>query len=207
MSNDDWYRNKKWDDKIEAHFFKKLSRSRSGRDQYLVIQALTLTETKPEVTLRLAQLFFETRTDDFHDVQAYLAIADAYKSLGQFEAAIRYYKSVLKREMEFPKHLTNVYVELPYLIATLALDEHYEFALGLLTEGLCEITFPVDEFMFYASNALIASEQGLNESASIHAQTAIKVAGVKKSGFRYHQSIGLVGDQHKSTMKKILRLS
>lgn len=207
MSDGDWFRNKKWNDKIETHFFQKLARARSSRDQYLVIQALTLSEIEPGTTLRLVQLYFETRKDEFHDVQAFSAAADAYKNLGDLEAAIENYKNVLKREKEFPSHLTNTYVELPYLIARLRLEEHYDFATNLLSKGLREIAFPVDKFMFYAASALIASEQGLTESASIHARNAIETADIKRSGFRSHQSIGLVGDAHKSTIKWLLCFS
>ena len=207
MSDGDWFRNIKWNDKIENHFFEKLARARSSRDQYLVIQALTLSETEPGVTLRLMELYFETRTDDFHDVQAHSATGDAYKNLGDLERAIVSYKRVLKREEDFPNHLTNTYVELPYLIATKSLDKHYDFATSQLSKGLREIALPVDEFMFHAANALIASEQRRMESASDHARNAIEAAGITKTGFRYHQSIGLVGNEHKSTIKRLRRIT
>ncbi len=53
MSNTDWYRNTQWNEEIEKDFFTKLNRSRSKRDQHLVIQALSLTKNYPEVTLQL----------------------------------------------------------------------------------------------------------------------------------------------------------
>lgn len=207
MSDGVWYRNTKWNHDIEAQFFQRLSRSRSARDQQLVIQALTLSKTEPEASLQLVQLFFQTRTDEFHDVQADLAAANAHQSLGQTDLAISYYKSVLKREEKCPTHLTNVYIELPYLVATLTLKEHFSFALNVLANGLREISFPVDHFKFHTATALIAAEQGKRDIASTHAKTAIAVAGISKSGFRYHQAIGLVGSQYKPTFKKLLRLA
>lgn len=207
MNDRNWYRNTKWNDEIEAQFLERLSRSRSSRDQQLVIQASTLSKTEPEASLWLVELFFETRTDAFQDVLAYMAAAEAYQSLGQLEAAISQYKSVLKREEECPKHLTNVYLELPYLIATRSLEEHFGFAVRLLAKGPREVSFPVDHFMFHAAKALIAAQQRKDEIAYTHARTAIGVAGIRKSGFRYHQSIGLVGRQHDATFKKLLRIA
>lgn len=37
MSSEDWYRNEIWNDEIEEAFFKKLSRARSQKSQYLKI--------------------------------------------------------------------------------------------------------------------------------------------------------------------------
>ena len=70
MSSDDWYRNEDWNESIEEHFYSKLKRARSQRDQYLVIQALTLADNHPKVTLRLVSEYFESRKDQFDDVRA-----------------------------------------------------------------------------------------------------------------------------------------
>ncbi len=62
-------------------------------------------------------------------------------------------------------------------------------------------------FFWRAANALIASEQGRKTDSSNHAKKAIDAAQVKKSGFRYHQNIGLVGKEHQGVMKKLLKLA
>ena len=98
MSSEDWYRNKDWSQETRDAFFKKLERARSQRDQYLVIQALTLSKTHPKITLELVDYFFETRTNSFEDMRALLAKADAYRSMGQHGDAVAAYKSVLEQE-------------------------------------------------------------------------------------------------------------
>jgi len=72
-----WFRQETWDEGIEQDFLARLSRSRSQRDQYLVIQALTIAKTFPSVALRLADHYFETKKDNFEDVRALSTKADA----------------------------------------------------------------------------------------------------------------------------------
>lgn len=36
---------------------------------------------------------------------------------------------------------------------------------------------------------------------------ALEAAQVKSSGFRYHQDVGLVGEKHQETIKKLIRLA
>lgn len=67
----DWFRQETWDEKIEQDFLARLSRSPSQRDQYLVIQVLTIAKTFPAVALRLADIYFETKKDNFDDVRAF----------------------------------------------------------------------------------------------------------------------------------------
>ncbi|MER0374436.1 hypothetical protein ABRZ67_21615 [Vibrio vulnificus] len=81
MSSEDWYRNEDWDETIEQEFYSKLKRARTQKDQYLIIQALSLSENHPDVTLRLVKEYFETKKNDFEDVRALLAKAAAYKKL------------------------------------------------------------------------------------------------------------------------------
>ena len=53
--NDDWCRNKKWNNRIECVFKDKLEKSGSAKVQYLKIQASYLVAKKPEVALRLIE--------------------------------------------------------------------------------------------------------------------------------------------------------
>jgi tetratricopeptide (TPR) repeat protein len=207
MSREDWYRNADWNSEIEDAFFAKLARARSQRDQYLVIQALSLTDRYPEVALRLVDTYFETRNDDFDDVRALMARARAYMTLGQLSKAVEAYKAVLDREAEFPRHKTHTYLDLPYLVACEELTDEYDFALSLLAEGLGDVVFPVDRFIRHASKALIASARGENIVARAEAVDALKVAQVKTSGFRYHKDVGLVGSDHAAVLAKLRKLA
>ncbi|MEM9059945.1 MAG: hypothetical protein AAGD13_05740 [Pseudomonadota bacterium] len=207
MASDDWYRNTEWNDRVQEAFFAKLSRARSQRDQYLVIQANTLASIAPEVTLELVEFYFATRFDDFEDVRAHLASANAYGAMGKTDKEIEAYKKVLAREREFPGHQTEACFELPYLIALNRVSSEYEFAICVLMEGYDRAVFPIDHFKWHTAKALISGDEGRKEDAAVHAGKALEMAGVKKSGFRYHQRLGLVTEKYHGTLERLLDLT
>lgn len=200
MSSDDWYRNKDWNESIEEHFYSKLKRARAQRDQYLVIQALTLADKHPKVTLRLVDEYFESRKDQFDDVRALLAKANAYFALNDLETCIAAFKEVLGREREFPKHQTGVYLDYPYLVATQKIESEFSYALDVLNDHVDRLTFPLDYYKWHASKALISND-------GFEAKKALDVAEVKNSGFRFHQDVGLVGKEHQETIKQLCKIS
>ena len=200
MSREDWYRNTDWNESIEEHFYSKLKRARTQRDQYLVIQALTLADKRPEVSIRLVREYFESRKNQFDDVRALLAKANAFVALNDIESCISTFKEMLEREREFPNHQTGVYLDYPYLVATQKIEHEYANALDVLNEHFDRLTFPLDYFKWHASKALI------NNDGS-EAQKALDVAKVKKSGFSFHQDVGLVGKVHEKTIKHLCKIS
>lgn len=54
--------------------------------------------------------------------------------------------------------------------------------------------------MWYAAKALI-------ENDGYYASRALEAAEVKDSGFRYHKNLGLVGEEHAETIKKLRAIS
>ena len=200
MATIDWYRNKKWNEIIEKAFFEKLKRARSQRDQYLVIQALTLVKRNPEVTLRLVDYYFESRKGDFDDVRALLARAEAYLELEEIEKAMAAYRAVLIREEEFPNHQSGAYVDYPYIVATRGIESENENALNVLKKHSSRITFPLDKFKWHSAKALI-------EKDGVSASQALEAAEVKKSGFKFHQNVGLVGKEFADTIKQLRKIS
>ncbi len=207
MSRDDWFRNTTWDSNIEEAFFEKLSRARTQRDQYLAIQATTIAPYQPQAALRLVERYFDTRKDDFHDVQAFWAKVHAYRKLGNSVATVTAYKQILAREAEFPRHKTNAYVGFPYFVARERLEGEYEYAIKVLEDRIGDIRFPIDRFMWHASFALISSELGNESVAKEHAKQAVAAAEARKTGFRYHQNLGLVGKEHKPVVKTLVNLA
>lgn len=200
MSSEDWYRNIDWNESIEERFYSKLKRARTQRDQYLVIQALTLADKHPKVSIRLVGEYFESRKDQYDDVLAFLAKANAFIALKDIESCIFTFKEGLEREKEFPNHQTGVYLDYPYLVATQKIEHEYANALDVLNEHVDRLTFPLDHFKWHASKALI------NNDGS-EAQKALDAAKVKKSGFRFHQDVGLVGKEHEKTIKHLCKIS
>ena len=196
MDADDWYRNSKWNREIEEKFFSKLSKARSQRDQYLVIQALTLVGRHPEVTHQLVDQYFEYRKDKFEDVRALLARANAFMVQKNVTGAMQAFRTILDGETEFPKHQTTTYVDYPYIVAMLEISEEYANAIKTLEAHKDRLMFPLDRFKWHAAMALIKKNRE-------HASEALGAAQIEKSGFRFHQKVGLVGKDHAKTIRKL----
>jgi tetratricopeptide (TPR) repeat protein len=207
VSRNDWYRNKAWSPDIEKIFFEKLSRARSQRDQYLVIQALELARQQPLAALDLVDHYFETRKSNFHDLQALLAKVDAKQALRDKAAVVETYKKILAREAEHPNQKSDAHVAFPYFVATEEIKDEYDFALDVLENRKDHLTFPLDRFKWHASYALISTQLGDKSTAKDHAIEAVAAAEAKKSGFRYHQNLGLVGKEHRSVVKTLIHLT
>jgi len=200
VSSDDWYRNEDWNESIEEHFYSKLKRARTQRDQYLVIQALTLTDKNPMVSLRLVDEYFESRKNQFDDVRALLAKANAFMALGDIERCVVTYKEILQREIEFPNHQTGTFLDYPYLVATQKIETEFANALDVLNEHIDRLMFPLDYYKWHASKAIISNDGS-------EAKKALDAAKVKRSGFRFHQDVGLVGKEHEKTIKQLCKIS
>jgi tetratricopeptide (TPR) repeat protein len=204
MTSDDWFRNKSWNARTEDAFFDKLRRARR-KEQYLRIQASTLASTYPEVALRLLEHYFAL-DDKFDHAQAFVDRATAYLAMGNIESAIQAYEDALARENEFPNLQTQANLDLPFLIASRGIDHLYERALQLLTNSQSRLAFPVDHFRWYAAKALILSARGEQKDAKASACEALAWAEKDSSGFRHHQTIGLVGHQYEATELKMKEL-
>jgi len=200
MSLDDWYRNKEWNEDIESNFFAKLKRAKSQRDQYLVIQALTLTDMHPKVSLRLVDKYFGSREDKFDDVRALLARAQSYLTLDEIDDAMEAFRAVLEREAEFPNYQSGTYVDYPYIVATRSIEKEYDNAINVLNKNVERLAFPLDYFKWHAAKALIRNDG--NEASK-----ALDAAQVKKSGFRFHQNVGIVGKEYEKTIKQLCKIS
>ena len=206
MSREDWYRNTDWTDEIRDVFFDRLSRSRSQRDQYLVIQAIYLAESCPEVSLELLDLYFETRTDSFHEVRAYDAKAEAYRRLGDVDSALVAYRKVLELEERFPGIKTNAFVNYPLYVAANQIRSEYENAVRVLEVRFKDAAFPVQRFEWHAAYALMVQATSPSEAA-LHARKAVEAAGETQSGFRYHQDLGLVGNERIDLLDRMREMS
>lgn len=202
----DWFRQEEWNDKIEQEFFAKLARARAQRDQYLVIQALTISKLVPTVALRLADLYFDTQKDNFEDVRALSSKADAYLALGQTERAIEAMKDILAIERTRPSHKTTMHVDYPFLVATQYISSEYHHALAVLNERKSDLTLPFDKFKWHAAKSLIHHSLREFDDSRMHAALALNAANVTTSGFRYHQDVGLVGDEYRDTVESLRQI-
>jgi tetratricopeptide (TPR) repeat protein len=127
MSRGAWFRNEDWTSAIEQNFYAKLKRARR-KAQYLCLQAHHLSQSHPEIALRLLNEYFAL-DDRFDHARAFSFQANAHLALGNIDLAIEAYERGLAREKEFPNHRTQSWIELPYLIATRQIQSKYQRAL------------------------------------------------------------------------------
>jgi tetratricopeptide (TPR) repeat protein len=203
LTKDEWFRNTTWNPVIEAEFRSRLSRARD-KSQYLRIQAHYLAEVVPEAALRLlAEYFLHEKAVDH--AQAQVDRARAHVALGDLDAAVTAYEAALAREREFPNLVTQAAIDLPVLIAEKKLTRHYARAIELLSEA--HTTFPVERYRVHGARALLLAEVGRHAEAKQEAELALAAAREQKSGFRYHQRLGLALRRADDFARRIARVA
>jgi hypothetical protein len=206
MAMSDWFRNTTWSEAIEAEFLRRLSRARSQRDQYIVIQAITLARERPEVTLRLVDLYFSTRSTTWDDGRALEAKAKALAMMEDFPSAAETYRSVLAREKIKPGYRGSAYVDYPFMVATKQLESEYECALAILEDRKANVAFPIGRFLWNAAYALILSAVGRPGEAREYASAAVDAAQEQSSEFCKHRGLGLVGPEHRQLIQRLAEI-
>lgn len=207
MSKRDWFRNETWDAGIEAAFEARLNRARD-KVQPLKLQALHLARSRPEVALRLLDRYFRSG-DTLHLAAAFAIQAEARIAIGDVASAANSYELALAREAEWPQLKTiktNSFLDYPLLVAEHRLTDRYDNALRVLEVRRSDCAFPVQHFIWHAARALIRCAQGATADAAAEARSAIAAADETSSGFRYHQSLGLVGAEHDQLKEQLRRL-
>lgn len=207
MGREDWYRNTDWNEEIEAAYFDKLSRARSSRDQYLTIQASLLARTHPDVAMKLVDLYFNTKKTNFDVGLAFGVLVEVAKSKGQWDKVVETYKQLLELEKAKPSQTFGTDIELPYFVATHKIKHEYSNCLEVLKSINRDMIFPLERFKYYSALALISMGNGQRSAAKNAASCALQEADLQRSGLRYHQNLGLVGEDHRSTIRKLVQIS
>jgi tetratricopeptide (TPR) repeat protein len=205
VAHEDWFRNAEWSSDIEAAFFAKLKRARD-KSQYLRVQACTLAAAHPRIALRLLDQYF-AMGDHFDAAQAHVDRATAFLSLGQVEDALASYEAALTVEAKRPNYQTQASLDLPFVIACQGIVARYEQALDLLDRHQPRLSFPVEYFRWHTSRALISGAVGITAEAKAQARLALAAAEKDHSGFRYHPSVGLVGDSYQQIRQRLASLA
>lgn len=208
MGRDDWYRNTHWNSETEAAFRAKLSRSRASRPQFLRIQASYLTQSAPETALQLIDEYFDTG-DDYDVPNALCARAEANLTLGKKDEAVAAYKQALDWEEAHPRYISTAHLDLPKLVAAARLSNEYDYAINILTTrfSATDHQFPSTRYVWNGSLALIIHEQGQLVEARDFAERALRAALETESPFRYHRTVGVVGDTSDAFGQRIKRIA
>jgi hypothetical protein len=155
----EWFRNKEWDDEIEAAFNVRLAKARN-KAQYLNIQAYTLLTTHPHVAANLA-----TRAIACADVsetpRAGLYLGTALAVAGDLAGAISALEGAIQAEKSEPMFRTAAHLDQALLIALAKRVDMYDLALERLGG---EQALPLQDQHPSAiiAQALIGSERGQN---------------------------------------------
>ncbi len=194
----DWFRCTDWNEQSEAEFFRRLKRARHQKPQYLVIQAMTLVGTgRPELAataLNLIELFVQEHHDTFHASGAFHTKGKALVILTRWEEAFQAFEEALTARRARPGVIDNAWLEYPLTIARQRARDRYQRALEILNEfgGPTELVFPIQQFQYFATLALIAADEGDRKEASRWAKSAL-AANTKRAPFSRHPDVGLVG--------------
>lgn len=167
-----------------------------------------MTRKEPRVALRLLERFGDCKSDrsDLWLADVHNTAAEAYLALGLTDQAIASFKAALQREREFPNYLTDAWSRFALLVAEKKLEAEYDEALSVLEERRKNLAFPVLVFIWNAASALIHAERGELDMAKVQASDALRVASKRKSDFRYHANLGLVGPEYNAIRENLQRL-
>ena len=119
MANDDWYRNKGWNDEIELEFRTRLNRSRHlyNKTQYLRIQADYLLGSSNPVIQGVGLSMMNELLSDYPDIDgvivnkfdALVGLADYFYKKQEYEEAFVHYKKAISYDKKKTHNQEHVY--------------------------------------------------------------------------------------------------
>jgi tetratricopeptide (TPR) repeat protein len=194
----DWYRCTDWNEESEREFFRRLKRARHQKPQYLVLQAGVLISTgRPELAataLNLIELFVQAHHKPGFASGAFHTKAQALLILQRWEEAFQAFEDALAARRAMPNVIDNTWLEYPLTIARRRVRGRYQRALEVLNEFVSPtaLVFPIQEFQYFATLALISADEGDRDAARRWASNAL-AATAKQAPFSRHPDLGLVG--------------
>lgn len=169
-TRDDWFRKESWSVADAAEFERRLSKSRGQRTQYLKLQAWHLAETRKArlaaPAIALANRYLNEDPGGFHEVEAHLIIAQANATLGNTGDALKAYRAAVKAESGKRGIRSCAYLSYAWFAATNGLTAEFGKVLKSMEsmeEG--DLTFPISQYKYFASLALISKELREEENA------------------------------------------
>ena len=203
MTDYAWCQNRTWNPEISEAFEKKLKRARL-KSGYLSLQAEAIASTHPVVALELLDRYFQC-ADKPEFCLGYYKQYLAYVALGELEQAVLSLEQAIRHEKAHPGFITPAAIDLPFLVATAGLSNHYELASPVLAERKAQapLLFPEERFKWNAACALILHDLGNVEMAGTAAQAALRAAAESTSGLVRHPMLGLVSAGHRSTIERL----
>jgi tetratricopeptide (TPR) repeat protein len=206
-----WYRQVTWSTQAETDFFARLNRCRAfNRPQYVRIQAHYLEETGDpalvRAALRLLDIMLERWPEPLQLAAAYHQRATCFMRLGEPFRAVENFRQAIHTERIYPNASSGAAIDFAWLVGTCRLTPHYAEALAVL-DGAGALAFPVERFKAFGARAFILTAMGRKDDAVLPASQALDAARATDSGFRFHRTVGLVGEQYADMAEQLRELA
>jgi len=207
MAQDDWFRNKTWNNDIESRFEEKLSRSRTtfNKAQYLRVQAGYLLDASNEdfqiVGVNLMErLLRDFPTEEFETILGKEQLGDYYFRKGDFTRAETFYKHVTDRYKLKSRSGTSGVADIKLVEIILALDQTDKFNMAYqllindfkMTGGTFAMSMNGNRFFYSRIVAELCYRLGRKSEAKTFAESALELAKIAAPQFRRHKTVGLV---------------
>jgi hypothetical protein len=155
MADENWYRNKIWNDKIEKYFMDKLNKARSQKVQYIKIQTFYLLAKYPSIALKLIKYSREIKIDEFWEQEYCLYESKAFYALKEYSLALeKAFESIEWRRKKPCVRTENIYWLAELVLRTKQKNE-YQKSINIMKEMYEETPFPIDKYRYHGFNALL----------------------------------------------------
>ncbi len=208
---DEWYRDPRWDQRIEDEFERRLSRARAdNRPQYLRVKALTLLEEGGGKERSAARDLLQRVIDDYPGsldvVIAHEGLGEFYEKVGAFEEAEAHYRAALHLSLEGYVQ-GDAHLRLPELLIRTGQVQKLADAEAILATIDLErdLAFRSQRFRYAVCRARLAVVRDDAEEASNYAAAALQEAATDTPDFPRHPDVGHV-DADESLLRELRQL-
>ncbi len=219
MASDDWYRNKTWDNEVEAEaeFEARLKRSRGAfnKAQYLRIQGSYLLDSSDKKNQLVGLNLMERLIKDYPKEE--FSVIFGQEQLGDFYFAKKKYKQA----EHFFRVVTNYYQDKQSRSGTSALadlklaetilrsnqrdkfEEAHKLVIGY---PISELTFNDSKFYYAELRTHLCDAMNKKVEAKEFAKTAIELSKITEPQFSRHKTVGLIKvfERQLRTLEQIL---
>jgi tetratricopeptide (TPR) repeat protein len=211
----EWYRCESWTQAEEQQFFAKLSRARKdGRSQYLRIQAVYLIERGDLRLLDVAEsllnkILTEYPDDRLETSPALTMLGRIYRTRGNNERALDYFKQAIDFEKEFPNVIWGASLSFAEIVVednrTEWYDEVQKTMLAEIKNG--GLLFPTQWYTIASVLCVIYASKGDREKVKFYAYIAERNATAKRNSLwnPRKKKLGLVEERNALLDRKVRR--
>jgi hypothetical protein len=210
----DWFRRTSWTEADRDDFEARLRRARPhNRGQYLLLQAGALggmgEPRLVQAALALLDRMLREYPDRVHVASAHALRAVCLRTLGRVDEAFDAYREALRHERTFPNVRTQAWLDFPLFAVLEGRRDLRDEVVAVLDENDDPdgMPFPLMRFRYHAIRAFVAQWDGRTADARREAAEALRWTTVAHSGFRYHPTVGLVGERDRDLVERLEALA